>query len=116
MENSTEKNSQPKLKVFQALQVNLTILGIEPELAKQSFNARILISLSALGLGIIGTLIYIFIEAETFFEFMLSLYMCSACVDLILMLLILILNSSEMYKHTNDFECFFNTSKCENLD
>lgn len=121
MESFQEENQQPKLPsigLFRTLKKNFSILGINlnAETQLNPFNANIRTTVFALGLGIISTLTYIFNEAQTFFQFSQSIYICCACTDAILILLTCIVHSNELCKLFKNCEDFVNTGKHEHLN
>lgn len=115
MENSTGESSKSvhQIKIFQTIKKNLSTIGIGPNSAKQlrPFNAKIFVNLSAVGIGFIGTLMYIIIEARTFLEFAQSIYMCSTFVLVACILMTLIFNLSELFETIDNCESLVNTSK-----
>lgn len=118
MEESNEENpppNLPKIKIFQKIQKNLYKIGIDSNSATQlnPFNAKNLMGLLSLGLGIIGSIMYIIIEAKTFIEFTESIFECTAFIQIILNLMIMIFYLSELFKAINNCECLANTSKSE---
>lgn len=111
MDNSGEGSSQstlPQIKVFQTIQKNLSAMGI---IKRRPINARIFLSLLTLGLATIFELIYIINEAQTFFQYTESIYICSAFILASSYLTILIIHSNEMFQMINAIECTANTSK-----
>lgn len=116
MQNTREENPQsklPKMKIFQTIHKNLSIIGIGPDSAQQlrQFNAKILINLSTLCVGFNGVLVYIIIEAKTFLEFTQSIYLCTTYAIVTFVFIVLIFKLNELFKAINDCECLANTSK-----
>lgn len=119
MENSGAGTSQPNLpriKILQTIQGNLSVIGIEPDLAQPWYplNARNLLDLLLLGGGVISMSMYIFYEAKTFLEITISAYLCCGLTFSVFVLIAMILQSNLIYKLINDFECIVNASKCGN--
>lgn len=116
MENSNGENHQqklPKIKIFQTIQVHLSALGICPKSAMQSrrFSSRMSACLLVLVSGIICLALYVLNDAETFFEYTQSIYVCSAYTTAALILIIMDLKSSELFQLIDGFECLLNSSK-----
>lgn len=117
MEISIEvQNPQRKverIKVLQSIQKNLSIIGVDRYTAMQqrSFNAKSIMTLLGVGLGIICTLMFLFVEAKTFFATIQSIYVCSAYIVVGFALLIMVLYLNELFQGFDDGESLANTSK-----
>lgn len=119
MENFNEENLQqsnlPKIKIFQTIQKNLSVAGIDPSSAMHShpsvLNVRILMNLFALIVTVIFSVIYITIEADTFLGLAQAICVCSVNIFAVLVLVTVFFNMKEFYKSINDCECLVNTSK-----
>lgn len=119
MDNSTEENPRknlPKIKIFQKLKQCVVTIGLDlnPEMRHHPFNAKILITFLALTVTCIGTLLYIFLEANTYLEFAQSIYMCSSSLLVSFSVMVIVLHVSELIGIIDDCECFINTSELKN--
>lgn len=114
MENP-HRPKQPNIKIFRAIQANLSTVGIDQDTAIHSypyaFNVKILLNLFAFNTGIILTSMYIIIEAKTFLELAQAICVFSVFIFAILVLMTVICNLSEFYKSIDDCECLVNTSE-----
>lgn len=101
------------MKVFQITQKNFASTGIGPKLINQSypFNARILIGLFILSLGMTFSFVYTVYEAKSFAEYTQTIYICSATVIIFLALLILISKVKSLFRLTNGCDKLVNTSE-----
>lgn len=113
MENCNKKAQKPKIRIFQTAQENLSILGVDPNLAMPKRHARMFISLLILVLNIILILIHVYREVRTFMELTQSITVCSANTIVIFILITLASKSIELSKTINDCECLLNVSKWE---
>lgn len=108
-----QKNSQPKLKAFRAIQKSFATIGISPELATQSYplNRRILLGFLLIISGTISICVYIFNDAKTFFEYTQSI--CHASIGLLIFfaLSILILKVEILFEFIDRCDNILNTGK-----
>lgn len=108
VEDGTSQSNISKIKIFHTIKKDLSVIGI---IERRPMNANILLSSLMLASAIAIELIYIFKEAETFFQYTQSIYMCSAFILAFSSLMIMVLHLNELFKIINDFECVANTSK-----
>lgn len=116
MENSRAENQQqkiPKLKIFQMIQKNLSTIGIDPKPAAKlhPFNAKFLMPLLTLSFGAICMFMYISNEVKSYSKFMQSIYLCTSFITDVLILVVMLLNSSKFSKLISDYESIMNTSE-----
>lgn len=116
MENSMPENSHkklPKIEAFKAIQKSFAMVGITPKLATEMIplNGRISMGFLILGTGTYFLSVYIFNYAETFSEFMQSIYIASAGLLVAVELVILILQMNEMFEYINYCNRMLNTGK-----
>lgn len=112
-----EYSKPSKITILQTVQKSLSYLGIglNPAHKLQSFNGKILIDLLILTTAIIWSLMYIFNDAETFTEYTSSIYLCSSFILIILVLIITIFHSTELYKIINACECIINMREYKSI-
>lgn len=104
MENSKQKKSKlPKQKVFELIRNNLATIGITPKLADQSypFNESILFRFLMIGTGTCCTFIYIFNDANTFADYVQSIYIGSLGLLIIIALLIIFPKVKKLFEFIN---------------
>lgn len=117
MDDCKAENSQskiPKKKILQSVLTNFAILGIQPDSVAQPclLNGRILIGFCSLGLAMIGFLNYLIYEAETFIEYTQTVYIESAVVTMMFILMIIILNVEKIFKFMENCEQIVNMCRC----
>lgn len=114
MENSKQENSQPKIKCFKTIQMYFDMVGIRPELVTQSYplNERIVIGFLMLSLTVTALCVYILNYAETLFEYTQSIYVGSAVVLFVLILVILVLKMDKFFECINNCDSQLNKSEC----
>lgn len=112
MENF-EQSQLPKVKILQSVQKNLACLGIyfSSTNKMQKFNGKVLTDFLMLTTAIGWTLMYIFINAETFTEYNQSIYICTSFVLITSVLAITSLNSTKLYIIINHCEYLINVRK-----
>lgn len=115
MDNYNERRRIEKIKVFQLIQENLAILGIDRNAAMKThpFNMKNLIALQAINLNIICTVMYIIVEVNTFFIIMQCIYEFSVNVSVLLIALVILLKLKESYACIDDCDSLVNASKNE---
>lgn len=121
MENSTQESPQselPKLKAFEATREKFALLGISQKLLTQSYpiNGTILSYFIILGAAITFIAVYIFNYAETFFEYIQSIFMGSTAFLIACVLLILILKVEKLFEFINCCEDMLNLSTWQYFD
>lgn len=109
----TPQPELPKIKIFQIIQKNLTLLGIDPNSTMKSylFNPKNLIGFSSVGLTAICAIMYAIKVASTFNEYTKSFCVFSTTTLSVLNLMVMLFFSSELFEAINDCECIVNTSK-----
>lgn len=116
MENSRPENSHsklPKIKTFQAIQKSLAMVGISPELATQTYslNGRLLLDFALFGSGVTFQSVYISNDAKTFSEYTQSIYVASAGLLIVFILIVLILKVNELFDLTKRYDSILNMCK-----
>lgn len=108
MENSSQENRQ----AFEIFQKNFATAGITPGLAKQSWplNGTILFAFVVLCSSNYCGLVFIADDAETFTEYIQSIYSMSYVISLIFALVILILKAGIIFEFINAGNDLINTS------
>lgn len=112
--HKTELQSQlPKHKPFEILLKHFGALGIGPNLTKQAYplNVKILMGFFVLCFAISGLVIFIFYDANTFIEYVQSIYICTFNTLIFSTLLIIILKVDQLFEVINDWEKLVNTSE-----
>lgn len=120
MKNSKQKNqttkSPSKIKIFQCVQKNFATAGVGPVLSLQPYPLNLKIKFGFL-LGIfyiICDLVFLFVEAKTFTEYMQSIYMGFCPTLSIFGLVVIISKAKKLFQVINDCENLVNASKYEN--
>lgn len=113
MANSKEEAKLSKMEVFKTIRKNFVTVGISPKLATQAypFNGKISMGFLILNLTLIFIFVYIFNDAKTFFEYTQSIYMASALILFIFVLLILISKVGKLFEFINNCDKILNA--CE---
>lgn len=103
----------PELKAFKTVQKKLALVGICRELVTQPHPLNEKIAMGFLLLIMMMTLgcVFIFNCAETFYEYMQSIYGVSCAILFIFALLILALNVDQLFKYIDDWDITINTNK-----
>lgn len=103
----------PKLRAFKNVQKNFAVAGINPTLITQSYplNGKIFMRFLVFGASIIFLSVYFSNYVETFSEYTQSVYMDSAMVLSILVLLILTLRVGKLFKYINCCDTMLNASR-----
>lgn len=120
MENSRQEHQQsdwPKLTGFKAIRKNFAVAGITPKLATQTYplNGRIFIGFLILVSAFISLLIYIFKDADTFADYIKSIYVFSLAVVVAAGLLITILKAAQIFYLIDTCNRIIDTSALTNL-
>lgn len=99
--------------VFQAFQKNFAIVGINSNVAKQSypFNVKILLGILLLGSAIVCNLLYVIYKAKTFAEYTQTIYICSVSCLILSALIITILKMKKLFEFIDYTDELANTSK-----
>lgn len=99
------------MKVFQAIQSNFAIVGINPIVAKQPypFNVKIVLGILLLGSAIVCNLLYVIDDAETFAEYTQTIYICSVSCLILSALIITILKMKKVFEFINYTDELTNT-------
>lgn len=116
MESSTEENPQLKLSRLEAFKVTrekYAMMGISPKLMTQSYpvNRTILSYFLILGTAITFISVYIFKYAESFFEFIQSIYIVSAAFLVVFALFFLIFQVEKFFEYINRCEAMLNSCR-----
>lgn len=103
----------PKLKIFQLIQKNFAIVGIDPNLVTQPYpvNSKILLGFLILTASVICNLMYTLREATTYAEYSHSIYMFSFAVAIFVALVIILLNAKKLFSFINDCESLLNSGE-----
>lgn len=111
--NDRKQSESPKRKIFQMSQKYFTVLGISPILMVQSnpFNQKNLICFLVFGLQLISEFIYILYEAETFWDYIQSIYFCSVSILATVVFLILVFRVDKLFKYIGNSENLNNIGK-----
>lgn len=124
MENLKPKLS--KMKVFQLTQANFASAGIfaNSTIKSQRFNMEIVKSFLIIGSSITCSLMYAFLEANTFAEYTQSIYSGSLAALIFFALVIIIFNVKKLFRliktcenivnmsELNIKNCFFSSPSC----
>lgn len=117
MENAkTQENSQPKppkLRAFKTVQQKFSKAGISPLLAHQAypFNEKIFMGILLLSTGVASLCVYNLNNDETFAEYIQSIYLESAGIFIIFVLITLILNVEKLFEFIDRCDALLNTSE-----
>lgn len=116
MENCEKENpptKQPsKMKILQLMQKNLASVGVNPNLSlPYSVNSNILTVFSILTLFLVCNLMYALFEAQTFTEYIQSIYMCSVVIVIIFGFAIIIFNAKKLFQAIDVCENLVNASE-----
>lgn len=104
----------PKLQVLQKNKEYFKILGINLNAdtdGSHTFNRTILIGFILCALNVIFNFVYIIYEANTFSEFIQSIYFCFLSVDVSIVYTILIFREQLLLEFTSNFENIINASE-----
>lgn len=116
MENPIQEHSQStllELKAFNTIRKNFAMVGYSPTLVTQSypFNWKIFIGFLLLISNITFVCVFIFNDAETFFEYTQSIYIASVVGLFIFIFVILILKVEKFFEWINRSDRMVNTGK-----
>lgn len=115
MENSDQTKpttkSEPELKAFQLIQKHCAIIGIRLNSVSQPLSWKILLGFLALSVFIICQLIYAFNDAQTYAEYMQSIYTCSLLSAALLTMLVLVSERTTLYEFIEHLDEIINTSQ-----
>lgn len=114
--NETKRKSKythRKRTVFKMIRKNLATIGIDPQLARQSypFSVKNIIGFIILGLFITFIFEFNLYETTTFYKRIQSTYACANITMMTLQLLILIFKVKKLFKFIYDCEGLINTSE-----
>lgn len=120
MENLAQqkpRTQSAKCKVFEIPLKNFAIVGIDSNLATQTYplNGKIFMGFLILGYGICASLTYLIHDAKTFAEYTILIYACSFVTLLGFILLVIIIKVEKMFDLINACDQLVNTSKCRNI-
>lgn len=117
MENTKQKHTSSKLKIYQVIQKNFATLGICPNLTMQPYpiNGKIFIGFQILISGIYFLLMYIFNDAQTFIEYTQTIYICSCATLMSIAFIIILINVEKLFNLINNCEKVINTRMCSHF-
>lgn len=116
MQNSNQENLQPtlpRLKAFKTIRKRFLTVGISPKLLTQShpINGTILSYLLILGTAITFIAVYVFNYAESFFEYIQSMFMGSTAFLVVSAFTILIFKVENLFDYMDRCEDMLNSCK-----
>lgn len=108
-----EIDSQTRIKIFGTVQKILSIAGIRPDSEKQTYlcNGRISTGFLLMGSYTISNVVYVFHVAKDFNEFTKSTYTCFECILFSSTLIIMVINTKQIFEYINGSEDLANTSE-----
>lgn len=112
-EIKVSKPELPKVKVFQTIQRQFAILGINSDLIDKPypFNRRIFIGFLILYSAFSSYLIFIIYEADTFYECAQSIYFSSVVILVAFCLMILLFRVHKLFKLITSVQNVIETSE-----
>lgn len=116
MKNSKHKKTKAhssKRRVFDNLLRHIRVLGITSSLPMQAYplNRRILLGFFILGFCISGILLFIIYDAQTFIEYIQSIYFCSMAIFIAVTFLFIILDIEKLFKLISGYDSLVHTSE-----
>lgn len=111
-----DQKPSPKLKIFQAIQMNFSKIGINRNFAAfqaYPFNKQILISYIILSSGAICNSIFFFCKAKSFGDYTQSIYIFTGCILLIVVYAFIILNVEKLFDLIEYCENTIHISECD---
>lgn len=102
-----------RVRIFQAAQPYFAILGFDSALANQqyAFNWRIFFGFLLSGVATILFLMFIIIEAKTFWEFSQTIYFYFVMFIEFITLIVLVFQAQKIFNFIANFENVINTSE-----
>lgn len=95
------RSSSDKMKLFQLIQRNFAILGINSTQNRSLFNYKIFLGFLLLGLTMISNLVYILREATSFFEYIQCICPILVAITMIISFLSFVFNTSTLVEFYN---------------
>lgn len=107
------ENPEQRLIAFNAIQKSFERMGLSRKLLTQllPLNGKILLNFAMLGTGITFIIVYTVEYVETFSEYTQCIYIASAAVFVISVLLVLVFKVQTLYKYIDCCETMLNRSK-----
>lgn len=116
MENfnqDTQQSNLPKIEIFKTIQKNFATIGISPKLVTQSYpiNEKIFTVFLTLTVGVSFIVVYIIKYAQTFVGYTQAIFMATAAILVISLLLAMIFQVEKLYKFINGSNSMANMGK-----
>lgn len=99
-----------KMKLFQTIQKNHAIVGIRSN-QTHAINGRVVVTFSIYVLGFTSCAIYLFHEANTFFEYSSNMFLTTGLIMIIVVYAIIFFKITKLFELISDCERVFDRSK-----